>query len=612
MDILKTLGSIFQFEDPKMQPTPSIVRADEDEEIFINNSNRPAVMTHGPQGLFGDIYGTGSDLPSPDYRMPTPEEIAAEHRRDYAYPNPMVMAEQIAEKATTTPSGPMIPPMQNETVKDLATVVPAIDEELGSGVPEVDPNPVPQPTGDLLADLKAWRETLEDGSPDAQIADARIADMEEAIENGGDYRASQGTPEEEVGKTVRRNNRLANPTKLPGLENQGNLTEDERAAVRDAPGLAAPTTPDELPAAGEAPAAPVEVSDPNGNPVTQEAAERVAAEDPSGWEKAMSWVQRTFGINGQDLARFGLLYAGSRLAGYGHSESMSWGFQVAGEDLLSRRKIAAGILQGGKYTPESIEEYRKTGNAGALKPIAGKNGIKINSTSPSYKKGTTELVYKATDQNGNQYYVDGKGKPYYGDVWDGEDEKDAAEVRSTFESSTKEIITDLTQVGRKEDPWYTGSPERDAKVVFDTYQDYSDAQGINLDSAAVADITAGATIAAKEQYARTGTEVNSLQPFIEQQIIYRTSQEEWAQNLRNSKGEMLSPKEFGEITGVVMATVRQMDGYEEAVARTSEGAVINAIMKDLYGDYKALPPEQKKLYKGGFNDYLTQALLNPF
>ena len=592
MNFLDMLSGMFNKQPVEMAPAPSIVKAGEDEEIFVQ-TDVPAMgtpsspMTHGPNGMFGDIYNKG-DMPQPETQPAhpmagVPATIA--QKISAGLPQSAILDGNVTVPDIAPMEEPVIPPEMNETVDDTARAL---------AVPSVEEGEVPPIRHHALEDLKKWRATIPDDHKDAALADQRIAEMEEEVELF--YKDRKGAS-------------------LIGSENQGNLTDEERVAVDEA----LRTIPDESTldtdkpmAVNGAPAKPT--VGPKGATVTKADIETVKAEDPSGWEKAMSWVQKTFGINGQDLARFALLYAGSRVAGYGHGGSMSWAFEVAGQDLLDRRKISASIADSGKYTPASIEEYRKTGNVSVLKPLSKSGNYKIDETNPDYKEGTDEPVYSVTDDAGNKFYVDRQGNRYRGKVWDGKSKDTQDKVRESVVGSNKSIITDITKVRTKdEDPWYTGSPEADAQIAHDLFADYAAANGVPVDSAAVADVMRGAAIAAREQYkGRKGADVNSLQPFIEQQIIYRASDEPWAGALRKEDGSMLDAEEFGRLQGTVMSVVSQLPDYEKHVAKSGSAAVLSAVMKELHKDWDALSPDQKKNYRGNFYNYLQQQTLNPF
>lgn len=606
MDFASMLGNIFKREEVPMAPNPSIVKLDEGQELIMNRPQMQtpdSAMTHGPNGIFGDIYGQAGGA---NAEYPMGEQVQAPvvpqvptNMNDYAMTPEMAV--------------PRLPPEQNETVKAVADMmgVPPVPEE--GTVPDPAVNQKRAQAEELAEKMQGYIDGLPENDPQRPLIEGNLESLRNEIEDGlyddpstgyVDRRQSQGTPEEEAADTVRENVDRAQGKKVVGYENQGNLDGPEREAVDSAVNEALDTAPDGT----------TKVEIPSGTiPVTKKDVEDVKKEDPAGWEKAMSWITRTFGVTGQDLARFGLLYAGSRLAGYDHQGSMSWSFEVAGTDLVERRSMEAQITQTGKYTPASIQDFHRTGDFSKLKPLGDKDGgLKIDATAPAYKKGTQELVYKATDGSGNKYYVDGKGNRYMGDVWDPEkDEGTAKDIRDGFVGNGTKVITEVTAPKKGEDAWYSGSPTADAQIAYAKVKDYSDANGIPPDGAAVSNILRGAALAAEEDYRRSGVKVTDLEPYISRQLIITTSKEAWAGAFRQPNGAPLSGEESGQLLGIVMSVVKSMDGYAEAVARTSEDAVLDVVMKDLHKDYMALPDDERKRYKGGFPEYLKKATLNP-
>jgi len=105
--------------------------------------------------------------------------------------------------------------------------------------------------------------------------------------------------------------------------------------------------------------------------------------------KAESFLSGIFGdlFDKDELKRMAIMYAGSRLMGGSHGGSLNW----AAKQYLTRVDAKATnraatmkeMIKDGKYTPKSIQEYIKTGDASVL----------IGIGEPIYPTGTKEMWF---------------------------------------------------------------------------------------------------------------------------------------------------------------------------------------------------------------------------
>lgn len=611
-NFLDAIGNIFQFGEVPMRKQPSVVKLGEGEELVMDTGPN-APMTHGPNGLFGDTYG-GGDMPHPDQMPPTPEETMAAHREQYAMPNPLVMQEELAD--AQMPNGPALGELSPQME---VPPMPSIDPELNETVQEIaGQDGVPPPEG-----YEEYQD--EDGNTKIRRIEGVPADPQDPHRDGYGMPATKPddrSPAAENGKRTAveawslREHGSRNPA---GLESP--LTEEEAAEVDAAvSGMPTAPDPDALPDVDTTP--PVRIKTPDGNEVevTQETVQQVAEEDPTGFSKAMGWITRTFGVTGQDLAKFAALYAGSRLAGYDHQGSMSWSFEVAGTDLQERRKLHTTMANSGKYTPASLEEYNKTGDFSKLKAVSDpKNQVKVDRTSPKLTRDGSKVVYPATLPNGSKVHVDANGNPYSGFVKDPEDPESNRELYEEYEPKVASIAKELTDPGigkdgKKLPSWYSGSETVDAALATEFALAWAIEEGIPPNSAAFGNIVGGAYQQARRWAQASGETVTSIQPFLDQQKVYITSSDAWAGALQNPDGSKLNVEQFGQISNNLMGVLSQDKLFEEAAKRASKGTMLSWAMKALYADYEALPEEQKAVYakQGGFKGFLEEATLNPF
>jgi len=599
MNYLANLKNIFQGESVPMEPQPSIVKAAEDEDIYVNNGAPPGMTQTG--SLFG----------VPAY---SPYAAQAEQRREAdrisSAPVPMpdlppVNAPMVVAPPTLTApteTGPALDVGQSlpdggiprGNLPDVITESPIPPQLPEGGVPPIEEEDQGV-TWDDMVDGE-FPPPVPEGVPPVEEKDQyRDVTHDDIVE--GEFPSVTGLPP----STRKIMTALPNEDEIdtPTLEEATEIADNVTAEV---PNLYTPPTEE-----GGSPTPPqVEGPDGKSRQVTKEDVEAVAAKD-TGFGKAMNWIQKTFGITGNDLARFALLYVGSRIAGYEHQGSMSWAFEVAGKDFIDRRTVAARLADSGKYTPESIEKYKNTGDASKLKAVQGdKGGIKFDYTKGVYKSGTNELVYPATLANGTKAYVDPKtGKTYLGEV---EDISKAGSVQKTRPDRVKRnstIMTEHMENMDDENPWWVGSVTEDAEVVQDRIDWWADNHDVSLDDGVTARVVGNAARQAKRWAAATGGTVDTLAHFIDAQLIYMSNKNPWAQQLHKN-GEQLDPKDIASLTDNILKFAMTAPGDFDPT-KVERGMMLNTFMEYAYEEYRALTPEQRKRFEkdgDGFYTYL--------
>lgn len=346
--------------------------------------------------------------------------------------------------------------------------------------------------------------------------------------------------------------------------------------------------------------------------------DQVAKEDPKGLGKAMTWMNDLFGITGKDLTRFAVLYAGSRIAGYGHGDSMGWAFGSAMNNVDTRSQYSQKLTEGGKYTPASISEFKRTGDPAVLKPTKSSTGPKkVDWTKPMYtEKG--DPVYKATLSDGTTQWISTSGAVYVGPVKDMGKPEERRKLIDDYVPHASKTIEDIIKLGggfetdskgRGGNPnWKISTTEASGQAMEMIIDKISrSGQKFSPSSAYYTSIIGSATRDAWRD-AKLGKEVTSIIPYIEAQFIYATSSEPWAKSLMID-GERLDTEQWIDLK----ARVVQANGaeVEEAFKNHDESAVIDAIMSVHYDNFMNLPQEKRDQYaksdgKGssGFNAYM--------
>ena len=104
----------------------------------------------------------------------------------------------------------------------------------------------------------------------------------------------------------------------------------------------------------------------------QQTPEQVVAEGkkqpPAMIEKAKGFFKDAFSdlFDGKELARMAIMYAGSRALGYSHGGSLNWAAKQYVGRLDAKQTALNDLIKSGKYTPASIEAYKKSGDIGDL------------------------------------------------------------------------------------------------------------------------------------------------------------------------------------------------------------------------------------------------------
>ena len=693
-DYLARLTNMFTPQQIPMSPTPSIVTADEDQTIYMAQQSQPAQM---PQQSFP----SGMYNPNPQMSVPpTPgPQISLQAPTASVRPMPRPEVPPVPEMGVGAPVPPLESPMasgvpeldapgtivppetnmtlyeeglktlsemsQNPTVQggppkpsafpggfvppdpydpESRSIIPNTDERVAASIDD------PKRYGRITNRERNYRANERflanrdrnlNGEPAQPATSPVFGEIMYARPEAGGLPTSGEGPNKPTAPDGRFNPDMPDETVLPGEENMVPHSDEESAAAME-------TVIEAMPPAEAGAPAGVETPDGNVKSVTQEGAKRVAAEDPVGFSKALNWFEKTFGITGQDLARFAMFYVGSRLAGYKHGESMSWAFQASAGFLENRVNAANQLASGGKYTPESIEEFRRTGDASVLKlnsdPEASK--VKVDFTKPTMltvpvigedgkvkkdRRGNpvTRNVngYEAADADGNRFFVDrNRGRI---DGTPTETLKDAVDSQKERISSTAEeygrIAKDFFIRGGREQAMNIDlDPTTEGKRMAEAMYVWADRVGIDPDSGAAMDIITAASRDAEKWAAqhqgkeggffgigaKKGDSVTSLVPFINKQMLYK-SEEPWAKELLKENENGLDPMELDNLNKIIIDDVlRRRPELRESLAATGPGSILADMYTYHYQKYMALSPKLRAQHEaeGGFGNYIATQL----
>ena len=309
--------------------------------------------------------------------------------------------------------------------------------------------------------------------------------------------------------------------------------------------------------------------DQKGNNATEEEVVKAAEQDPSLIEKAGGFLKEAFGelFDPKELARAAILYAGSRALGYNHSGSMQYaakGYlkriesaQAAKiEAAATRDKRAFELAKTDKFTPASVNAYKKSGNpadlvskkstAGAIptgvteqRLLGGKKvsiqQVKTPNGSTGYLLPNGQVVSKATLEN--------KSKPYQAAF-----DKGTPEYRTRRARATKSASEIFKQIQSREGKYKVGDETkyRTGIIPAQAAQDFwtfAEKYGIDPESDEALDIMGNAYQQAIQQSSLEDAPVaKDLKPFLEAQYIRQQTGNPQLFQLNPDKDAKESPK----------------------------------------------------------------------
>ena len=190
---------------------------------------------------------------------------------------------------------------------------------------------------------------------------------------------------------------------------------------------------------------------------------------PAEKKQAESFIKSAFGdlFDSSELKRMAVMYLGSRVLGNSHVGSLQWAAKnyVTRVDAktANRDKYAVDLAKSGKYSTESINEYKKTGDLSKLSPVGvtyettGDTNIRsINGKKVAFqevKDSSGNVLYK--DPAGNSYtaaQLENASRPYEPSFDKGTPEYRARRSRATGDSAAR-----FEEVWKAEDTFRVGS-----------------------------------------------------------------------------------------------------------------------------------------------------------
>lgn len=324
------------------------------------------------------------------------------------------------------------------------------------------------------------------------------------------------------------------------LQQQKAELEGQAAAIQggqDAASAEAETLPTTK-AEGETPE-----SDPTVEGDGMGAAEQAMADaDAAHRQKAQNEAKSIFSdlgldslFDGKELARMAVMYAGSRLLGYGHGGSLNWAAKNYISRIDAKEAGFSKLALSGKYKPESLAKFKKSGNYSDLEPVGAATTITGNTMTRTV--GGKRQVFQEVKVGDNTLYrtpdgstftaaqIEGSTQPYEAAF-----EKGTPEYRARRSRATGDAAGRFEEVWKAEDTIPGGRDKPDShftnirpKQAADEFWGWSESMGLDPESDEALQIMTNAYQQAIADGKTGEVKPSSLKPYLEQQYIREKS-----------------------------------------------------------------------------------------
>ena len=338
--------------------------------------------------------------------------------------------------------------------------------------------------------------------------------------------------------------------------------------------------------------------------------EEAVKEDPSLFKKAEGFFKGAFDdlFDGKELARMAMMYVGSRALGYSHGGSLNWAAKQYVTRLDAKQagiqKNAHEYAKSGKYTPESVAAYQKTGALSSLqtktnpptitgntmtRSVNGKKQvfqeIKIGDNTMYVAPDGTKLTAQQVESNSNPY------EPAF--------EVGTKEYRARRSRATNDAAARFTEVRDSADAitgdrgsvvgHHTNIHPRQAS---DEFWNFMEGKGIDPESNEALAIMTNAYNSAIADGKTKDVKPHSLKPYLEQEFIReKTGAPEVFITNAKKVAEGARP------TYVREDKFRTLLNDFDTVAG-QHNKTRDEVFQKLLSDWQGLDEDQRKLYKG--------------
>ena len=329
-------------------------------------------------------------------------------------------------------------------------------------------------------------------------------------------------------------------------------------------------------------------------------------------EKATSTLKGIFGdmFDTQELARMGVTYAASRLMGYDQGPAL----QFAAKNYMSRvdaksasrNQFVTSEAALKRFTPESLQEYKKTGDMKKLvqKPVAGKPIKPTGEMQTFYPVGGGRPVKAAkVTQDGRTFYVTGDGKVVNQFAF----HTDPAKVPGTDEYRKKVSDSGKTYTG------YLTELEKNAgvenKIGINTGVNGRNIAEWQVKHDVPEEVMGRIVDMAYRSAAAEGKQINNIVPYLESSYITATVGD--ATLFTTKDGKPASSEKILDAVDMGVALVRQNPAAEGKSSEQIKNDML-ALMRQKYDtltvDEKAIYNEEAGDDESGFLTFMLEQI----
>lgn len=307
-------------------------------------------------------------------------------------------------------------------------------------------------------------------------------------------------------------------------------------------------------------------------------------------------------FNKKEIGKMVALYLGSRALGYSHGGSLNYAAKNYAQGIEKRGAAADKLLLTDKYTPESIEEYRRTGDMSVLK---GKTvAPKRTSAKPTtyYTIGSDKPVklYEYERSDGSKYL----GLSDSTEVNMDKLHQQASRVPNTdeFKKASRENVTFAENILKDLHSAAKEANDGNAKLLKVTPSVMAGKAGrwATINGVEIDDMTGLVERAYRDMEAyveRTGKQPADIRPFLNQQVI---------RSFPNTKG-LFEDKEGNPVDASKFAVINQTiankilkSQYKDANAKNIMDQYISAKQQE-WDKLSSESPEKVKKFTDGAN-----------
>ena len=246
---------------------------------------------------------------------------------------------------------------------------------------------------------------------------------------------------------------------VPGIDTQAPEAPKPKMTPNEKNEAAATLVTDTLKEQNAPPSEQIEAAGPDNIAASGEA--KLAA-NPKAGDKIKSQIKGAFGdlIDGPELARMAVLFLGARATGASPGQALAY----AGQQYLGRLDAKANrfdsLASSGKYTKQSLKEYKESGDITTLTPV-GVAPTRTGNFVTRYDKRGKPVQLEEVKVGDNTLLQDAQGNVRSGFDFaaDPSEVRGSPEYRTRIKQSTGQIETQLNEMRKAFDTFQTADGE---------------------------------------------------------------------------------------------------------------------------------------------------------